>query len=91
MFSASDHSFTQPYDKRIELHFDDLCKIDITNQNGKIGLMVSQKYFLMKYVNSINNFEEMDQGTLNVYVSSDILYPMMISLPHKSLKTFFLT
>jgi hypothetical protein len=28
--------------------------------------MVSQKYFLMKYVFSANNFEEMDQGTLNI-------------------------
>jgi hypothetical protein len=28
----------------------------------------------MKYVFSANNFKEMDQGALNVFLSSDILY-----------------
>ena len=49
----------RPADYFIELHFDDLCKIDITNQNGKIGLMVSKKYLLLKYVISAYNFNEM--------------------------------
>ncbi len=43
-----DHSNAQSCDKRIELHFDDLSKIDITNQRALNEMMVSQQYFLLK-------------------------------------------
>jgi hypothetical protein len=46
--SSLDHCFTQICDKRIELHFDDLGKMGITNQHGQNELMVSQQYFLLK-------------------------------------------